>query len=178
MGEAAGAALNPVAASRWFRPAPQAPASCFLLLLKSIALNSAVGGLEGLPTYATRLNRSNLNPAVGIDADEMLSKAAWWIFDRAMPLAEQLVGIGHDLGRTEQVIVGQIADRAQVIVGREHAVAEGRLVQPLLNQAQSIASLGRVRRSRRGSGACHFSEGRRARRRRASQSAMKVGMIA
>ena len=31
-------------------------------------------------------------------------------------LAEQLVGIGHDVGRVEQVIIRQVADHAPVII--------------------------------------------------------------
>ena len=38
-----------------------------------------------------------------------LSNAAWWILDRAMyRLAEKLVGIGHDVGRVQQMIIGRL----------------------------------------------------------------------
>jgi hypothetical protein len=72
----------------------------------------------------------------------------------------------------------QVAGRAAVIVGIEHAVSEGCLVQSLLDQAESIASLGRVWRRLRGSRTGHLAEGYRARSPRASQSTTKVGMMA
>jgi hypothetical protein len=54
-------------------------------------------------------------------------------------LAEQLVGVSHDVGGVQEMIIWQVADRAPVIVGGEHAVPEGRLVQPLLDEAKGSA---------------------------------------
>ena len=40
-------------------------------------------------------------------------------------LAEQLVGIGHDMGGAQQVIIRHVADSAPMLVGSKHAVPEG-----------------------------------------------------
>ena len=66
-----------------------------------------------------------------------------------MPLAitgwpEKLVGISHDVGGIQQMIIRQVADRASVILGGKHAVPAGCLVQPLLDQAEGVAPLNRV----------------------------------
>jgi hypothetical protein len=50
----------------------------------------------------------------------------------------------------EQMVVGQIADCAPMIVDGQHDLAEGSLMQPLLDQAQRVAALNCVRRCRRG----------------------------
>jgi hypothetical protein len=47
------------------------------------------------------------------------------------------VGIGHDVGRVQQVITRQVADRAPMIVGGKHAVPEGCLMQPLLDRRRA-----------------------------------------
>jgi hypothetical protein len=61
------------------------------------------------------------------------------------------VRIGHDVGRVQQMIIRQVADRAAMIVGGKHAVPEGCLMEPLLDQAESVAALNCIRRRRRGS---------------------------
>ena len=59
----------------------------------------------------------------------------------------------------EELVVRQVADRAPVIVGGEHQVPKGCLMQPLLDQAEGVAALDRVRRGRRGSGTREFAKG-------------------
>ena len=80
----------------------------------------------------------DVDPAVGIDADQMAIKGG--VMDlrkrdtvREHRLRQQLVGVGHDVRGIEQMVVGQVADRAAMVIGGEHAVAEGRLVQSLLD---------------------------------------------
>jgi hypothetical protein len=70
-----------------------------------------------------------MDVAVGIDADRMvvergvvdLRERDAVGYDR---LAEQLVGVCHDVGGVEEVIVRQVADRAPVVVGGQHEIAE------------------------------------------------------
>ena len=91
----------------------------------------------------------DVHPAVGVDPDQMVVEGGVVDFrecdavghDR---LAHQLVGVGHDVGGVEEVVVGQIADRAPVIVGGEHPVPEGGLMQSLLDQAEGEAAPDRV----------------------------------
>jgi hypothetical protein len=73
-------------------------------------------------------------------------------------LAKQLVGIGHDVRSVQQMIIRQVADRTPVIVGGKHAVPERRLVQPVLDQAQSVAALDRVGCCRRGRCTSEFAK--------------------
>jgi hypothetical protein len=54
------------------------------------------------------------------------------------------------VGGVQQMIIRQVADGAPVIVGGEHVIPEGRLVQSLFDQAEGVAALDRVRCRRRG----------------------------
>jgi hypothetical protein len=56
------------------------------------------------------------------------------------------------------VIIRRVADRAPVIVGGKHAVAERCLMQPLLDQAERIAALDRVWCCGRGGGTRELAE--------------------
>jgi hypothetical protein len=93
--------------------------------------------------------------AVGVDANQVvverrvvdLREGNTVSDDR---LAKQLIGIGYNVGGIQQMIIRQVADRTSVIVGGKHAVPERCLVQPMLDQAQSVASLDRARCRRRG----------------------------
>jgi hypothetical protein len=73
-------------------------------------------------------------------------------------LTERLMGVGHDVGGVEEVIIRQVADGAAMVVGGEHAVPEGRLVQPLLDQGEGIAALDRVWCRGRGNRPCELAE--------------------
>ena len=73
-------------------------------------------------------------------------------------LAEQFIGIGHDVRRIEEMIIRQVADRAPVIVGGEHAVPEGCLMQPLLDQAEGVAALCCIRCCGYGCCPCKLAE--------------------
>ena len=54
-------------------------------------------------------------------------------------LAELLVPVGHDMRGVDQPVARQVADRAAVAVGGEHALAERGLVQALLDLAEGVA---------------------------------------
>lgn len=80
---------------------------------------------------------------------------------RLIPISswgEQLVSVGHDVARVQQVILGQIADRAPVVVGGEHAVSERRLVQSLLDRAQGVSTLDSARSCGGGCSTCELAE--------------------
>jgi hypothetical protein len=85
----------------------------------------------------------------GVDADQVVVERSMVDLGQSDavgngPLAEKLVGIAHDVRCVQQMIIRKIADRTAMIVGGEHAVPEGCLVQPLLDQAEGIAALNRV----------------------------------
>jgi hypothetical protein len=87
------------------------------------------------------------------------------------------VGIGHDVGGVEEMVVRQVADRAAVIVGGEDQVAEGGLMQPLLDQAEGVPALDRVGRGRPSCGPRELAERNPGGQSPGSQSTMKVGMM-
>jgi hypothetical protein len=54
--------------------------------------------------------------------------------------------VGHDVGGVQEVVVGQVADGAAMVVGGEDYLPEGGLVQAWLDQTQGVAPLGHVER--------------------------------
>ena len=105
----------------------------------------------------------DVHPAVGVDADQVVVEGG--VVDLGEHdavgddrLAEKLVGVGYDVSGVEQVVVRQVADRAPVVVGGEHQIPEGGLMQPLFDQAEGIAALDRVRHGRRGRGTRELAE--------------------
>jgi hypothetical protein len=81
-------------------------------------------------------------PAVGVDSDQVVVERG--VVDLGQGdavgddrLPEQLMRISHDVSGVQQVIVRQIADRAPVIVGGEHAVPEGRLMRHCLTRRRA-----------------------------------------
>src|SRR3972149_2762870 len=48
------------------------------------------------------------------------------------------VAIGRDVGGLEQLLVAQAADGATLLVGREHALAEALLMEPLTGRAGDV----------------------------------------
>src|SRR3989338_4850722 len=48
------------------------------------------------------------------------------------------VAIGQDVGGLEQLLVAQAADGATLLVGREHALAEALLMEPLTGRAGDV----------------------------------------
>ena len=62
------------------------------------------------------------------------------------------------LGGVKEVVVRQVADRAAVVVGGEHQVTEGGLMELLLDQAEGVAALDRVGRGRPGGGTRELAE--------------------
>ena len=128
---------------------------------------NACGGLQALleqgPIVQHQQPLGHVDPAVGVDADQVVVEGG--VVDLGEGdsvcdhrLSEQLVGVGHDVGGIEEVVVRQVADRAPVVVGGEHAVPEGCLVQPLLDQAERVAALGRVGGCRRSSSTRKLAE--------------------
>ena len=102
-------------------------------------------GLQALLEQGTVVEHQeplrDVHPTVGVDADQVVVEGG--VVDLRQRdaigddrLAEQLVRVGDDVGGVEEVIVGQVADRAPVIVGGEHQVPEGGLMQPLFDQPE------------------------------------------
>jgi hypothetical protein len=77
-------------------------------------------------------------PAASVDADQVVVERGMVDLGKGDAvgddrMAEKLVGIGRDVGRVQQVIIRQIADRAPVIVGGRNAVPEERRMRPLVD---------------------------------------------
>jgi hypothetical protein len=71
----------------------------------------------------------NVDTTIGVDPDQVVVEGD--VVDLRQDdavgddrLAEQLVGVRHDVGRVQQMIVRQVADRAPVIMDGEHAVPD------------------------------------------------------
>jgi hypothetical protein len=83
--------------------------------------------LEQRPVVQHQRSLGDVYAAVGVDADQVvverrvvdLRESDTVSDDR---LAEQLIGIGHDVGCVQQMIIRQVADRTSVIVGGKDAV--------------------------------------------------------
>jgi hypothetical protein len=125
----------------------------------------------------------HMHPAVGVDADQVVVEGGVVDLGQGKAvdehrLAELFVGVGHDMGSVQQVVMGQATDGAPVLVGVEHALAEGGLVQPLLDQAQGVASLGDVRAVAVAMAPASSPKAMRALSSLGSQSTTKVGTIA
>ena len=76
------------------------------------------------------------------------SKARWWIEQKLRPLLTigcPFLGIGDDMRRVEEPHLAEPADCAAVLVGGEHGAAELSLVDSLLDLADDVTPLDRVR---------------------------------
>ena len=87
---------------------------------------------------------------VRIDADEIGVKRGMMDLGQGQSIGDQrlpqkFMAIGDDVRGVEQASFGQARDRAAPVVSGEHGFAERGLVEPLADEAERIAALGRGR---------------------------------
>jgi|RhiMethySRZTD1v2_1073278.scaffolds.fasta_scaffold100855_1 hypothetical protein len=87
---------------------------------------------------------ANLNDVVRTHTDNLRVERRMMELAQRQPVRDARftlgIGIGDDVSRFEQFLVSQSADRAVLPIGRQHALTECLLVEPLAHEPRDVAT--------------------------------------